>query len=75
MRAAETWQLVRKNPTVLMKADQISGVWRNKEDAAEGGRGPWHKQARTVIPQMYQQISIRDLRLVVGHGAAAWSFE
>ena len=51
------------------------GLWRNKEDAVKGGRGPWHKQARAVIPKMYEAIDVKGLRLVVEDDVSSWTFE
>jgi hypothetical protein len=45
--------------------DRNIGLWRSKEEDVMGGRGPWHKQARTVIPQMYKKIDVKELCLVI----------
>ena len=50
-------------------------LWRSKEDATIGGRGPWHKQARAVIPDMYEQISVKGLQLVIEDNVSAWHLE
>ena len=49
------------------------GFWRLREDAIEGGRGPWHKQARAIIPKMYEEISVKGLRLSIEDGVDSWS--
>ncbi len=49
------------------------GFWRLREDAIEGGRGPWHKQARAIIPKMYEEISVKGLRLSVEDEVRSWS--
>ena len=52
-----------------------AGLWRNKEDATEGGRGPWHKQARAAISSMYEEIDVKGFRLVIEDDVKSWSFE
>ncbi|OCT48655.1 hypothetical protein CLCR_05122 [Cladophialophora carrionii] len=56
-------------------ADTPAGLWRSKEDAVNGGRGPWHKQARAAIPNMYEHIDVKGLRLVIEDDVRSWSFE
>ncbi|OQV10297.1 hypothetical protein CLAIMM_14317 [Cladophialophora immunda] len=41
------------------------GFWRNKEDAVNDGRGPWHKQARAAISSMYEEIGVKGLRFTI----------
>ncbi|KIW64995.1 hypothetical protein, variant [Phialophora macrospora] len=48
--------------------------WRSKEDAVNGGRGPWHKQARAAIPNMYEHIDIKGLHLIIEDDVRSWSF-
>lgn len=55
--------------------DSAAGLWVKKEDAMAGGRGPMHKQARAVIPQMYESINVKGLKLTVGDGVSYWKFE
>ena len=50
-------------------------LWRSKEDAIKGGQGPWHKQARGIIPRMYEQISVKGFQLVIDDDIAAFHFE
>jgi hypothetical protein len=50
----------------------VTGLWRSKEDAVNGGRGPWHKQARDVIPQMYEMIQVKGLSLSIDDGIKSW---
>ena len=50
------------------------GLWRSKEDAVKGGLGPWHKQARAIIPQMYEMINIKGLSLTIDDGINSWAF-
>ncbi|EXJ77915.1 hypothetical protein A1O3_09074 [Capronia epimyces CBS 606.96] len=49
-------------------------LWRSKQDAINGGLGPWHKQARAVIAQMYEQIDVKGLLLTVEDDVEGWSF-
>lgn len=55
-------------------ADDL-GLWAKKEDAVAGGKGPWHKKARRVIPQMYESIQVKGLRLTVDDDVSDWRFE
>jgi hypothetical protein len=52
--------------------DRNIGLWRSKEETVMGGRGPWHKQARTVIPQMYEKIDVKGLRLAIEDDMRDW---
>lgn len=54
--------------------DRPQGLWRSKEDAVSGGSGPWHQQARAVIPQMYEMIQIKGLSLTIEDGLSSWEF-
>ncbi|ETN44323.1 uncharacterized protein HMPREF1541_10503 [Cyphellophora europaea CBS 101466] len=49
--------------------------WTHKEAAIAGGRGPLHKQARAIIPQMYESINIKGLRFTVKDNVAGWTLE
>ncbi|KAK6380339.1 uncharacterized protein PV06_05513 [Exophiala oligosperma] len=49
-------------------------VWRNKNDAIKGGTGPWHQQARAIIPRMYEHIDVRGVRLIIEDDVASWTF-
>ncbi|OAL35938.1 hypothetical protein AYO20_04844 [Fonsecaea nubica] len=48
--------------------------WRNKDDAVNGGRGPWHKQARAAISSMYEEIDVKGLRFTIEDDVASWEF-
>ncbi|KAK4548464.1 hypothetical protein LTR36_009374 [Oleoguttula mirabilis] len=50
-------------------------IWRNREDAAAGGRGPWHKKARNAAREMYESIFFYTHKLVVEAGATEWRLE
>ena len=52
-----------------------SGIWRNREDAAAGGKGPWHRLARGAAREMYEEISFHTHKLVVEDGAESWKLE
>lgn len=53
----------------------LPGLWRGKDDAIEGGKGLWHKQARGIISTTYESINVSGLRLIVEEGACKWTFE
>ena len=57
-----------------MSANHDLGLWRSKDDAIKGGRGPWHKQARAVIPRMYEEICVKGLRLTIEDDVRGWFF-
>lgn len=50
-------------------------LWRSKEDAVAGGKGPWHKRARGVTKEMYEAIDVKGLRLTIEDDVAGWKFE
>ncbi|KEF63360.1 uncharacterized protein A1O9_01337 [Exophiala aquamarina CBS 119918] len=50
-------------------------LWRSKEDAIKGGRGPWHKQARACIANMYENIDVSGVQLTIGDNVESWHFE
>lgn len=58
-----------------MYADLPLGIWVTREDAAAGGRGPWHKKARGAARDMYETISFHTHTLVVESGAASWELK
>lgn len=49
-----------------------SGIWRSRNDARLGGRGPWHAQARAAASVMYEEILFTTLRLDIRDGAESW---
>ncbi|GKZ19000.1 hypothetical protein AbraIFM66951_001960 [Aspergillus brasiliensis] len=52
-------------------------VWRSREDARNGGSGPWHRRARGAAREMYERIEFTTLKLVVGEdeeGSWGWEF-
>lgn len=55
-------------------ADFDSGLWRNKEDAFDGSQGPLHKQARAIIPLMYEDITVKGFHLSIGDNDTEWEF-
>ena len=62
--------LIQHNTAVETDTDSRPlGIWRNREDAAAGGKGPWHRQARTAAREMYEEISFHTHRFVVEDGA------
>jgi hypothetical protein len=58
-----------------MKTNNSVGFWTNKEAAIAGGRGPLHKQARAIIPQMYESIHVKGLRFAITDAAKEWKLE
>ncbi|KAI9666591.1 MAG: hypothetical protein M1821_004527 [Bathelium mastoideum] len=50
-------------------------IWRNREDARLGGRGPWHALARAAAKEMYVKIDFSIHKLVVNDGANEWRLE
>lgn len=51
------------------------GLWHSREDAANGGRGPWHKKARAAAGVMYESIRFETRRLTVEEGVSGWTWE
>jgi hypothetical protein len=54
---------------------ETSGLWRNKEDAVKGGQGPQHRQARTIIPRIYEDINVKGFHLIIGNNLEEWRFK
>ncbi|KAJ6145136.1 hypothetical protein N7470_009031 [Penicillium chermesinum] len=52
----------------------VSGVWRNRNDARLGGRGPWHAKARAAGRQLYESIIFKTMKLTIEDGVKSWSF-
>ncbi|RMD41640.1 hypothetical protein DV735_g3468, partial [Chaetothyriales sp. CBS 134920] len=48
--------------------------WRSRKDAYEGGKGPWHAQARAAKDIWYQSIVFKTFALTVEDGVKGWSF-
>lgn len=59
----------------MVKLTNAAGIWRNREDAAAGGQGPWHKKARAAAREMYESISFHTHKLVIEGGAEKWQLE
>ncbi|KAB2571988.1 UPF0643 protein [Lasiodiplodia theobromae] len=49
--------------------------WHSREDAAAGGKGPWHKKARGAAITMYESIRFETRRLTVEEGVTGWTWE
>ncbi|KAJ4290565.1 hypothetical protein N0V90_010782 [Kalmusia sp. IMI 367209] len=49
--------------------------WRSREDAYQGGLGPWHKKARAAGRTLYESITFSTHRFTVTDGAAEIKFE
>ncbi|WPH00785.1 Hypothetical protein R9X50_00361500 [Acrodontium crateriforme] len=50
-------------------------IWRNREDAAAGGKGPWHAKARASARTMYENISFHTHRFIIDEGGRKWKME
>ncbi|KXS19480.1 hypothetical protein M427DRAFT_28932 [Gonapodya prolifera JEL478] len=50
-------------------------IWRNRQDAAAGGRGPWHAKARAFARQAYEKIDFQTFWFTVDEGATSWYLE
>lgn len=48
-------------------------LWRHRDDARAGGRGPWHHKARLAAGQLYERIEFHTMSLVVE--PESWRFE
>ncbi|KAJ5096471.1 hypothetical protein NUU61_005827 [Penicillium alfredii] len=48
-------------------------LWRSREDARLGGRGPWHAQARAAAQELYKHILFTTLKLVIKDEATSWT--
>ncbi|CAG7952476.1 unnamed protein product [Penicillium salamii] len=47
-------------------------IWRTRNDAKLGGRGPWHAQARAAATVMYEEILFTTLKLDIFDGGERW---
>lgn len=63
------------NQPTFLPSDCPLGLWRSKQDAINGGKGPWHKQARACIANMYESIDVSGVQLTVGDDVESWHFE
>lgn len=73
MRNLATCELISSHCVKSTQTDDIYlGIWRNREDAAAGGKGPWHRKARGAAREMYEEISFHTHKFLVGDGAETW---
>ncbi|OAL46460.1 hypothetical protein IQ07DRAFT_151685 [Pyrenochaeta sp. DS3sAY3a] len=49
--------------------------WHSREDAYNGGKGPWHKKARAAGRELYESIVFSTHRFTVLEGATGYTFE
>ncbi|KAJ5691276.1 hypothetical protein N7488_012011 [Penicillium malachiteum] len=49
------------------------GIWRNRNDARLGGRGPWHAKARAAGRELYEEIVFSTMKLVIENRVSSWS--
>ncbi|CEJ58983.1 hypothetical protein PMG11_07621 [Penicillium brasilianum] len=47
-------------------------IWRTREDARLGGRGPWHAKARAAARELYESIVFSTMELVIEDGVKSW---
>ncbi|KAJ5698528.1 hypothetical protein N7462_000533 [Penicillium macrosclerotiorum] len=47
-------------------------VWRGREDAQLGGRGPWHAKARAAARELYESIVFTTMELVIEDNVDSW---
>ncbi|KXL49103.1 hypothetical protein M433DRAFT_62667, partial [Acidomyces richmondensis BFW] len=50
-------------------------VWLSRRDAAIGGRGPWHRNARGAARDMKESISFHTHKLIVDAEVECWWLE
>ncbi|KAF2226861.1 hypothetical protein BDZ85DRAFT_191410 [Elsinoe ampelina] len=50
-------------------------LWRGRDDAIAGGKGPWHAKAMRSAVEMYETISFHRHSLIIEDGAEGWSLE
>lgn len=50
-------------------------LWRSREDARNGGIGPWHQKARAAGREMYESIDFKTMELVVEDGVSGWEMK
>ncbi|THZ41202.1 hypothetical protein D6C90_05636 [Aureobasidium pullulans] len=48
--------------------------WESRQHARDGGRGPWHAQARAAATIWYESIVFKTYVLTIGDGANSWEF-
>jgi hypothetical protein len=51
------------------------GFWHSKQDAQEGGKGPWHAKARAAGRDLYESIIFTTHRFTILDGASRYRFE
>ena len=60
---------------MLIAASVCTGFWRSRQDAYQGGLGPWHKKARAAGRTLYESIRFSTHRFTVTEGAGEIKFE
>lgn len=61
-----------KYPAVVSVTNLWIGIWRNRNDARLGGRGPWHAKARAAGRELYEEIVFSTMKLVIEDGVSSW---
>ena len=50
----------------------VTGIWRSRDDARLGGRGPWHAKARAATKELYEDIIFKTMKLVIRDSFQSW---
>ncbi|KAF4555578.1 Hypothetical protein D9617_2g055400 [Elsinoe fawcettii] len=50
-------------------------LWRGRDDAVAGGKGPWHANAMRSAVEMYETISFHRHSLIIEDDVASWRLE
>ncbi|KAJ5098920.1 hypothetical protein N7532_005921 [Penicillium argentinense] len=48
-------------------------IWRSREDARLGGRGPWHAKAIAAARELYEKITFTTMKLIIEDDVKTWS--
>ena len=51
----------------------LVGFWTSKAAAIAGGKGPLHKQARSITPHMYESINVKGLTFTIKDDLLGWT--
>jgi hypothetical protein len=59
--------------TPTLPHTKLAGFWTDKAAAIAGGKGPLHKQARGIIPKMYESIDVKGLTFTIKDDLSSWT--
>lgn len=68
---ARTWLHVSLTFPTPILTDFLAGIWQSKDHAIEGGRGPWHQEARRLVSE-YKWIHFQRGWLWIDTDVADW---